>query len=170
MSDFSHYLRPRPRRVLVIGGAAIALLTAAAILLAWNVQVRNHISSAQSLKEQVAASRRVASIAKPNREEEEAARRWSALRTERQFSWYPIFRALERASDENVELLEFQPDKAGRRLLLRGEAKDLESLTSYLDRLASQSAIKEAYLAHQKIRVRGAQPVIAFEIRATLDQ
>jgi hypothetical protein len=168
MSDLSYYLAPRPRGKLVIASAAVALLAAAGILLTWNVQVRAHISSAQSLKDRVAASRLVTSVAKPSREDVEASKRWSALRIERRFSWYPIFRALERASDENVELLEFQPDKAGRRLLLRGEAKDLEALTSYLDRLAEQSATKQSYLAHQKTRMRGAQPVIAFEIRASL--
>jgi hypothetical protein len=132
--------------------------------------VQSQIDQAQSVKERLVVSRVVAVVAKPTREEEEVARRWSALRAERHFSWYPIFRALERASDENVELLEFQPDKAGHRLLLRGEARDLDALTTYLDRLAAQSPIRQPYLAQQKMRMRGTQTVGAFEIRAILDQ
>ena len=105
---------------------------------------------------------------KPSSKELEEQKRWDGLRAERAFDWYPIFVGLENSSEADVELLEFEPDKVGRKLVLRGEAKNIEALTDYMDRLSAQGVFAQVYLTHEKVKLRGALPVVVFEIRATI--
>ena len=105
---------------------------------------------------------------RPSKADDVQREQWAKLSAERGFDWYPIFLALERASTGDIELLEFQPDKANKQLRLRGEARDMKALASYLERLSAQRTITEAYLSHQKKTERDAIQVVAFEIRATL--
>lgn len=93
---------------------------------------------------------------------------WAKLRMERSFSWYPLFVAIEQAAGEEVELLDFFPDKANRQLTLRGEARDLGALAKYMARLSAQPAIGQVYLSHQKKLARDSLEVISFEMRASI--
>lgn len=161
-------LRPRPRYV----GAAWLLAFLACGGAAW-LAVEAWQQTAQTLTAQAAlqrleARRKPVEPAKPNKTEVELQRRWSALAAERSFNWYPVFLALERAARDDIELLEFLPDKAARRLTLHGEARDSAALTAYLAGLAEQENLQEVYLAHQKNVQRGGLSTIAFEIRAAI--
>jgi hypothetical protein len=106
--------------------------------------------------------------AKPSRTELDEQKRWTALDAERAFDWYPIFLALERASEADIELLEFEPDKPGRRILLRGEARNIEALTDYMERLSEQGVFSQIYLAHEKIKLKDRLSTLTFEIRASM--
>lgn len=105
----------------------------------------------------------------PTRVVVEEKRRWDALAAEFAFSWYPLFRALEQASSPEIELLEFLPDKAGRRLTLRGEARNIGALSAYMTALGAQPSLMEIYLAQQKNVGRGGMTLLSFEVRARLD-
>jgi hypothetical protein len=102
------------------------------------------------------------------RAEEERIAEWSKLAVERKFNWYPVFVALEKANSEDIELLEFRPDKASGRMTLRGEARSLQALVAYLKRLAELRPTSRAYLSHQKVASRDGLQVVIFEIQASM--
>jgi hypothetical protein len=160
-------LRPRPRRTKLIIAAVLSLATAAFLL---SIALRN-----QKATERAEAALQLAQRAQPRPaprkmrpEEIEEARKWTTMRAELSFSWYPIFRALENANSTEIELLEFVPDKVGKHLVLRGEARDQAALVSYTRTLAQQPVFSKLYLAHQKIEHRQGIDVFAFEIRSEI--
>lgn len=57
-------------------------------------------------------------------------------------------------------------NKASGKLVLRGEARNVDALTSYLALLAKQGVLTEVHLAHQKNVVRGSWELMTFEVRA----
>lgn len=67
-----------------------------------------------------------------------------------------MFAAVERAGNADIELLAFQPDKAGLRIILRGEGKDGLAVVEFIERLGAQKALKEVHLTRQKSARRGA--------------
>lgn len=105
---------------------------------------------------------------KPSRIEIEDQKRWTILQAERDFAWEPLFQAIEHASSTEIELLEFQPDKLGRHLTLRGEAIDSKALTNFLEALAAQKVFSNVYLVHQQNEQRDRLATISFEIKANL--
>ena len=168
MRDPQGFLEPRPRWRAALWAAVLALLALSVALAdsAW----QNHMQ-AKSREEGIARMRMAAQpkpIPKPSRAELEMQKRWANMESERAFAWYPIFRALEAANSEDIELLEFAPDKAGRRLVLRGEARDLAALFAYVRTLSEQPAFRQLYLAHQKVESVGTLTTVAFELRAQL--
>lgn len=160
-------LRPRPQRLWLAWLVAAAVLT----LTAWICTLAVH-EAGEAQRWQVALETAQSHVAHrpvppvPTRAAEDAKRRWDALAVERAFSWYPLFRALEQASSPDIELLEFLPDKAGRRLTLRGESRNLDALTAYLFALNAQSPLSEVYLAQQKTINRTGMSLLSFEVRA----
>jgi hypothetical protein len=95
----------------------------------------------------------------------ERRRSWNELRRELNFSWYPMFAALEHTSSPDVALLEFIPDKVARRLTLRGTARDMNALTAYITALAEEQYFFNVFLSHQKKTVKNNAEVIDFEVK-----
>jgi hypothetical protein len=95
-------------------------------------------------------------------------KRWAGLRDERAFDWYPVFSGLENSSEADIELLEFEPDKVGRKMVLRGEARNIDAVADYMERLSAQGVFGQVYLAHEKVKLRGTMPLVVFEIRTTI--
>jgi len=168
MRDPQRYLEPRPRWRAAVWGAAFVLLALAGLL---THGARENYQMAL-LHEEAATRARVASQPKPkpkpSRSEMELQKRWASLESELAFAWYPIFLALESASNEEIELLEFAPDKAARRVVLRGEARDLNALFAYVQAVSEQPAFRQVYLAQQKNKTNGALTTIEFELRAQI--
>lgn len=161
-------LRPGARYpMLKWGGALLCLLVASAG--GWHAL--HYARVAQATGQDLArlqSLRIVRSPVQPSKAETDVLRRWDALAIERHFNWYPIFRALEQTASADIELLEFVPDKPGRRLVLRGEARTGDALISYLSAVAAQGSFDEVYLAHQKNIQRGGMSLISFEVRAVI--
>lgn len=170
MDDLELCLRPKPRRRFAVIAVLLLHLIVIAFLIAGAVAVRGEYERGEGRKSRLQAVLRTPPPLPPRREDQEQQARWESLRAEQRFSWYPVFRSLERASDENIELLEFVPDKRARQLVLRGEAVDMKALKAYLDRLEQQQGFQDVYLAHQKNKMRGSLRILAFEIRASLVQ
>ncbi len=168
MTNMHNYLRPRPRFVpLAIGGAlALAVLAVYAATMA----VGQH-TQAEAVTQQ-AERLRAAQVVKPapvaSKSEVEEQKRWAVFKAERDFSWTPLFNALQVAGNPNIELLEFQPDKAGSRIMLRGEAKDEEALISFMETLAAQPLFQNVHLSHRKTKRRDRLVTVAFEIKAAM--
>jgi hypothetical protein len=169
MNGMASLLRPvsRSRVPMLI---AIALQVVLAVWLAERA-MSNH---EKLLVFQVQSERlRRALVVKPapkiGRAELEEQKHWASLKAERNFSWRPVFTALERAGNPNVELLEFRPDKRGHYLTLQGEAKDEESLTEFIESLSKQPALRRVHLTHWRIRHRDRLTTLSFEIKAAME-
>lgn len=105
---------------------------------------------------------------KLSRNELDDQKRWAGLRDERAFDWYPVFLGLENSSEADIELLEFEPDKVGRKMVLRGEARNIDAVADYMERLSAQGVFGQVYLSHEKVKLRGTLPLVVFEIRTTI--
>lgn len=166
--DYRGLLRPRATGRRWLWGAILMALavTGWGTALSWQAQIdARHF---EALLRNAKSKRTAAPPPQPTRSETDLARRWHALAVERAYSWYPVFRALEQASSPDIELLEFLPDKASRKLVLRGEARNVEALTAYLALLSKQKILNEVHMAHQKNISRAGLTVMTFEIRASL--
>jgi hypothetical protein len=168
MSKSQNYLRPHrrlPRWLIVLVAASVTSAAVAAFELL-------HIAERSAQVKQQIGQLKVPPPVKRvlTRSEEERKAQWEKLRTERNFNWYPIFVALERSGSDDLELLEFLPDKANGLMTLRGEAKDIDALVHYMARLSEQPGIGQAYLSRQKKSTREALQVIAFELHAPIIQ
>lgn len=163
-------LNPRPRGVAFMCAGA-GILLAVAIGTAW--QALEHFQSAESIAARVKelqTRRKPVAQPRPSRADAEIQRHWSNLRAEQSFQWYRVFHALEAANNPDIELLEFIPDKAARRIVLRGEARNQEALSVYVAALAGQPAFAELHLAHQKIVRRASMDLLAFEVRSVITE
>ena len=170
MADMSKYLRPQGRHGGLIAAAALVLFALAAWL---GIRAYAAYERTEALQQRLdvlrAAAQRPAAPA-PTRADLDTQKRWAALRAERAFSWAPLLAAVERAGDDNIELLGFQPDKTARQVILRGEGRDRLAVIDFLERLSAQPALSGVHLTHQKNTARGALVTVAFEIKATIAQ
>ena len=165
MTDHSEYLFPRrPGGWLCL--IAVLCIVAAAALGLESMNAWKDISRTRTLASQLSAPK--PELPKPTRSELDMQARWMALRHEREFRWYPVFSSLEGASSEDIELLEFQPEKGSGQVTLRGEARTVEALFDYVQRLSEQPALASAVLLRQKKKQRDALTVVSFEVQATL--
>ncbi|MES2130503.1 MAG: PilN domain-containing protein [Pseudomonadota bacterium] len=169
MDQLVSHLAPSVRRPYLLWGAVL-LITAACGWSLFQAYVQ-HLEAARSSQayEQLRAVRNTRPVVKVNRAEADERKRWDALAAERDFKWSPIFLAVERTANANIELLEFQPEKASRHVLLRGEARDQAALTAFLDALAGQKALKSVHLVHQKNKLNGRLSTVEFEIQASIE-
>ncbi len=166
MKLMSRFLRPRPRMVAPVLGAVTLMVCASIWLGTMVMQQRDARSVMESRIAVLRAAQVRPPVVVPTKAETEVQKQWATLKAERDFSWSPLFSAIEKASSADIELLEFQPDKANRRVMLRGEAKDQAAMVAFVDALAEQQVLKHVHLTHQKIRRRDRLQTIVFEIKA----
>ena len=166
MSDLARYLQPVKRPPAWLWAMAISGFAVSATMLL----ELNSVLAEMWQMQTVAARLRIEAPVRPRMGPQEEANNeeWRKLSVERKFNWYPVFLALEKASGDEIELLEFRPDKANGQISLRGEARNLPALVDYLERLAKQPLIAKVYLSHQKSTQRDAMQLVAFEIQASM--
>ncbi|AKU20483.1 PilN domain-containing protein [Massilia sp. MB5] len=104
----------------------------------------------------------------PDPAQAETGKHWRALQAERDFAWYPVFAAVENAVGDDIELMEFEPDKQDLQIVLRGFARDGEALQEFIRELGRQPALREVYLSHQKNALRAGVKVLNFEMKADI--
>lgn len=163
-------LQPRRRGQVWLWVVALSAILASLYMghTAWRTGIATRDAEASLQRVTAQLQRRVVPAPVLSRAEIEQSRRWSALAAERAYSWYPLFQALEKSSSDDVELLEFMPDKAAHSVVLRGEARTVEDLNAYLAALAAQHALRNVHLVHQKNASRGGLLLVQFEIRALI--
>ena len=164
-AEYQALMRPRPRTQAWLWLFVIGMAVSAAWVANKALQAAEDTRRSEAILAKARLQRRSIPTPKPTREEVERTKRWDAMKAERSYSWYPLFRALEQANNQDIELLEFIPDKVGGKLILRGEARSVEALSAYLTSLAEQKGFNGVYLAHQKNVTRNSLVVLAFEIR-----
>lgn len=170
MDHMVNYLKPAARHTARLVLIALALL-AASIWLALLARTEHDKAGAWSAQEKTLRS---ANRPKPapalSKAQIDDLKRWNALKVERSFNWEPVFVAVERAGNADIELLAFQPDKSARQLVLRGEAKDGLAVVEFIERLGRQKVLADVHLTRQKNMPRVRMTTVAFEIKATLTQ
>lgn len=163
-----NYLRPRPRFVPLSIGGALALAALAIYAAAMAVEQHAQLGAIEQQAERLRAAQVVRPAPLASKTEVEEQKRWAVFKAERDFTWTPLFNALQVAGNPNIELLEFQPDKAGGRIMLHGEAKDEEALLAFMETLAAQPLFQNVHLSHRKTKRRDRLVTVAFEIKATM--
>ncbi|GGC87262.1 PilN domain-containing protein [Undibacterium terreum] len=162
------YLQPRPRyrwQPWIIVGLLLGLAVWTAL---WAYDESRELGRIERRIDKLRAEQQKTAIPLPTKQEEADAKKWAELKIERSFAWDTLFNAIEHASSNDIELLEFQPDKSSRTVIVSGEAKDQKALLAFLTALAVQPGFKRVHLTHQQGVVRDRLQTISFEIRAAL--
>lgn len=168
MHKLRHYLKPRPRHRGAIWLVSIGMFVAAGILALQAWEAHQASIRIEGAIEQRREALRPKPVLEPTRAELDTQQRWAKVDSERSFAWYPVFLAIEQASSDDIELLEFAPEKPSKRLMLRGEARDKAALFAYLESLSAQPAFRQVYLTQQKTKINGALTTVSFELNAQL--
>jgi Tfp pilus assembly protein PilN len=167
LSPMNALLRPRLKSGIWLLVLATGLLSAAFYFF---IVGERFMRETASLRQRTAALQQPRYVPPPpSRTEMEMSKRWDALALERGFRWYPLFVAIETASIDDIELFEFEPDKPGRTLILRGEARNMDALIAYLDQLAKQAPFRSVHLTHQEKKARDSLSTVSFEVQAALN-
>lgn len=168
MIELEHYLRPRPSVPVRAWALAVLLLAGAVALALASVAESDQLTVLQRSNDAMRAAQAVKPVVKAKPAELEQQKRWAELLQERDYPWSRVFAAVERADQAGIELLEFKPDKRNHRIVLRGEARDAESLTAYLEALQGDPTLTRVFLAHRQVAMHGPLSTLSFEIKASL--
>lgn len=168
MNKLVEYLKPSGRHGRVLGLLAVLLLIGSTMLglSAWETFRASEKKQARQQRLLAMQAKRIPP--KPTRQEEGEQKRWAELKQERDFNWDQVFIALERTVTPSIALLEFEPDKRNKTIVLRGEAKDRKSLTNFVANLAQQASLDKVHLVHQQNISKDRLETISFEIKAGL--
>lgn len=105
-------------------------------------------------------------VTKPTKNQQEDQKQWKTLINDMQYPWGQLFQSLERAGNSEIELLQFQPDKTSKNVLLIGEAKNQKSLEAFLIKLERDQNLYDVHLSHQEYIKRDRLETVGFEIKA----
>lgn len=166
MTKFERYLRPRPKVHPLVWLVPVVLLISVVALGSHAFKESSRLTALQERIQDLHAAQAVKPAPRGRKADFELQKRWTELGLERDFPWQRVFAAVERADRDTVELLEFKPEKRTQRIFLRGEARDVDALTGYLEGLADDESLSNVHLVQRQIIVRGAQTTVGFEIKA----
>ncbi len=118
--------------------------------------IRNEKSSLQSQSSQLQRQQKIDK--KGNANTEEATRlkpelaRVSEVTRRLTLPWNGLFRAVEAANFADVALLSMQPDAGKQTVTVTAEAKDMNSMLEYVNRLAKEPLLVDAHLTSHQMR------------------
>lgn len=164
------FLQPHAHRV---GLGVLLLLVGAAVTGVLLVQHYRVAREAALLDERISDASRMARRAMPQLEPRRVGGRAladeirdaNAVIERLNVPWDTLFRELETASGEGVALLAIQPDPASRKIRIAGEARKLEAVLDYVERLEARKGLTGVFLLGHEIRDAPPRPV-AFTINA----
>jgi hypothetical protein len=81
--------------------------------------------------------------------------------------WDGLFDAVERADARGLGVLALTPSARDRSIRLAGEAKSMEELLAYVDRMAQQPLLGQVHLQSVNTVAREGVPVVSFNLAAT---
>ena len=81
--------------------------------------------------------------------------------------WERLFDAIEDADARSLGALSLTPNARDRSVRFAGEARDMNELLAYIERLSAQAALSEVHLQGYNTVVREGQPVLSFTLAAT---
>jgi Tfp pilus assembly protein PilN len=144
------------RRVSVL---AVVLLAGGLAVAAYAVSVERELAGKVQQ-----AERKVASLEKegerrapPAKPTDDAAlqlevRQANEILRQLSLPWNDLFKAMESANEKEVAVLSIQPDIQRRVVRVSGEAKDLEAVLGYVERLQKSAFLSRVYLTSHEIR------------------
>lgn len=168
MNSPERYLRPRPRLSASLWLLPLGLLAASLALGMHGISASSSLASLQAHHDALVAAQSLKPVPPARPADVELQKRWKELLVERDFPWQGVFAAVERVDRTSIELLEFRPDKRTGRIVLRGEARDVDALTGYLEALSSDPSLEKVHLVHRQLIARNALQTVGFEIKARL--
>jgi hypothetical protein len=80
--------------------------------------------------------------------------------------WDKLFQAVEWSADKDVALLAMEPDEGKHEVKIRGEAKNIEEVLSYIRHLAEQEIFSSVYLQSHQVQQQNAQRPVRFSLVA----
>lgn len=147
--------------------AAMALLLALLVVLQSGVSQRHEAAASRhellSARLQGASPR---SQAAPDARTRADISRANGVIEELAVPWERLFDAVEDADARGLGALSLTPNARERTLRFAGEARDINELLAYVDRMAAQSALGEVHLEGYNTVVRDGQPVLSFTLAA----
>lgn len=167
-TNLSLLLRPAKRQSGV--GWLVALLIAGVVAwMAWSAYLMFNelvlLREAQAIRRETALRERPMPPPKLSSEEE---RWWREHEREQAFPWAQLLLGLERATADEIALLELSPDKRDSVVTLRGLAKSDAALLDYLSRLEKLPGWTGVHLLHQKSDLQAGPIAVNFEIKASV--
>lgn len=84
--------------------------------------------------------------------------------------WDALFDAIEGADAGQLGLLSLAPNASDRSLRLAGEARTMDDLLAYVERLAAQATMGQVHLQGYRNTQRDGVPVVSFTLAATWRQ
>lgn len=167
MIEHEVMLNPRGRHRLPLCLAALVLVLGATAVAHSAYTARTDMAAIVRNNENL-RSRQAVHRPSPSQQEVELQRHWKNLLQERSYPWAKVFRAVERATDPEIELLEFRPDRRQKTLVLKGEGRTAESVMRYLSHLQEDQTFSRVYLVHTAEIERGSLLTRSFEVRLNL--
>ncbi|HEY3300753.1 MAG TPA: PilN domain-containing protein [Methylophilaceae bacterium] len=82
------------------------------------------------------------------------------------FPWEPLFQTLEKVQQPDVALLSLQPDTKKMQVKLGGEAKDFNTVLTYIDQLQASPVFSKIYLIKHEVNESIQQKPIDFTLIA----
>ena len=163
---YAHLLQPKNTSRLRFAALFLALSVLLVFILfklerAW-IQYQTTETKIESLKKRALNK----PVTKPSKNQQEDQKQWTILANDMQYPWGQLFQSLERASNNEIELLQFQPDKTSKNVLLVGEAKGQKSLEAFLMKLERDQNLHDVHLTHQEYVRRDRLETVGFEIKA----
>jgi len=164
------FLQPHARRN---GLGVLLLLAGAAATGALLVQHYRVTQEAARLEERIVEAGRMARRTMPRLEPTrvggrglaEEIRDANAVIERMNVPWDALFRELEAASGDGVALLAIQPDPTSRKVRIAGEARRLDAVLGYVERLQARKGLANVYLLGHEMREAAPRPV-AFTLSA----
>lgn len=104
--------------------------------------------------------------APPDAAQQSEIRRANSVIDELNLPWAALFGAVESASDGAIALLSIQPDAQKQLVRITGEAKTLDDVLAYIERLQEDTQLTNASLLSHEIRQQDAEKPIRFTLTA----
>ncbi len=83
--------------------------------------------------------------------------------------WNGLFKSIAGSQQTQVALLSITPDVSRKSIKISGEAKNLDVLLEYLQKLQKADSLRSVYLEKHQIELRSAQRPVRFTIIANWD-
>lgn len=113
------------------------------------------------------ADRPQRAVAPPDATTLASIRRANAVIDQLAVPWGELFDAIEAADARGLGLLSLTPNARDRSLRLAGEARSMEELLAYVQRMAAQPALRQVHLLGYGTVMRDGVPVVSFNLAAT---
>lgn len=102
----------------------------------------------------------------PDAAQQSEIRRANNVIDELNLPWAALFEAVESASNGAIALLSIQPDAQKQSVRITGEAKTLDDVLAYIERLQEDTQLTNASLLSHEIRQQDAEKPIRFTLTA----